>query len=261
MKETAGYAESRALEWVEPDPEPRGIALITHGLNLSPERMRGIQELLSSCGIVSALYPLPGHRGSWLKLSRLGVPDIQQAVATAALEVERVRRQRSLGIAYLVAHSLGALAFLSALTDGRPFDRALLLAPALGLRRRSELLRPVAGRLPPATPVPSLSSRRDSYYPFLPLGSYRLLYELLDTFRDGAVSRPWELPSRIYIDPADEFLSLTRTRSLLDRGKLPQAELVVAPNGEPREGPAHLLIDRKSMGETLWQDLAAQLRW
>jgi hypothetical protein len=226
--------------------------------------MRDIQELLRTRGVLSALYPLPGHRKSWLRLARMDLPQLVDAAIAAAGELRRVKEARSLRSAYLVAHSLGALAFLSAMmvTSQRepcPFDKALLLAPAFGLRRRALLLRGAATSLPGWIPIPSLSSRRDSRYPFLPLGAYRLLYELLDSFNRAVSMSPWELPSRIYIDPADEFLSVARVRGLLRGGALRHAQLVVAPGGEGRQGPAHLMVDRGSMGELLWRDLARQV--
>lgn len=249
---------------MEPANSPRAVALITHGLNLDPRRMAEIQEHLAERGVLSAIFPLPGHRGSWRALARLDVPQLQEAVIAAVTEIRRVKEARSLRRAYLVAHSLGALAFLTVLsrlprTERCPFDKALLLAPAFGLRRRALLLRGATTSLPGWIPIPSLASPRERRYPFLPLGAYRLLYELTDSFGKAVWSSPCQLPARIYIDPGDEFLSVERMRGLLKGGALPHAELIVAPGGERRRGPAHLMVDRESMGASLWGDFAAQV--
>jgi hypothetical protein len=113
--------------------------------------------------------------------------------------------------------------------------------------------------LPGTLPVPSLAPRADAVYPALPLGAYRLLYELLNRFTEGVMQRPLTIPMRIYLDRADEFVSLSGIRRLRRGGQLPRTRLLVAPEKKHRSWPAHMLADPESMGRTLWEDLRRYL--
>ncbi len=265
---------------MEPYGEASSVALVTHGLNMRPTRMRPVIELLREQGAVTALFTLPGHRGGWKTLAQVSLEETLASAAKACAEIARVKRQRSLPVARLVGHSLGALLFITALAEERVagpgdssrgdgageeppeagvFDEAVLLAPALALRRRATLLRPLAMNLPGTLPVPSLAPRADAVYPALPLGSYRLLYTLLKRFRERSLEGRLDIPIRIYLDRADEFVSLSGIRRLRRTGQLPRTRLLVAPQEERRPWPAHMLSDPESMGRTLWEDLRRYL--
>lgn len=266
---------------MEPYGTPNSVALVTHGLNLRPGRLRPVVELLRRRGALTGIYTLPGHRGDWLALAGLRAEDAVTAAARVCAEVTRIKRERALPTARLVAHSLGALAFLTALAEGYgpappadrgaaaqrtlssyrgPFDEAILLAPAVALRRRATLLRAAAMTLPEVIPIPSLAPRGDAVYSVLPLGAYRLLYELLDRFGDAVAAREFGLPMRLYLDPTDEFVSESKIRRLLRHGSLTGATLVIGPDGEKRSRPFHLLAGPASMGPTLWKDLSIYLK-
>ncbi|MFP4407414.1 MAG: hypothetical protein ACLFPW_02720 [Spirochaetaceae bacterium] len=263
------------MRWMEPYGKARSVALVTHGLNMRPTRMAPIIELLREQGAVTALFALPGHRGGWKTLARARAEETLASATKGCTEVARVKRQRSLPVARFVGHSLGALLFLTLFAERRavgpggagsaaprelaPFDEAILLAPAVALRRRATLLRPPAMRLAGTLPIPSLAPRADAVYPALPLGSYRLLYELLRRFRENSTVAPVAMPMRIYLDRADEFVSLTGIRRLRRCGRLSQATMVIAPEEEHLPWPAHMLAGPESMGATLWDDLRRHL--
>ncbi len=232
------------------------------------------------------------NSGGWSGLLRL-TPEVVLPEARAALkEVERAKDSLGLSRALFVGISMGALAVLTALAEadtaetaagrrrqgneGRQsnppvIEKALLLSPAIALRHRTKaLLAPVAV-LPDPTPTPSLSRRRDRVSAWLPVRAYRTLIALCRRFETAVEERPLTLPMRIYLDPHDEFLSEAGIRRLIRIGALPNATVVLPPKdgeradvgdamarrepSEQRQGSAHLLIDRWTMGTTMWADL------
>lgn len=268
------------IDWKMPSGDPESIVLLAHGLNLRPERMEALAALHRAHGAVTGVCVMPGHGpGSppaGFRLAGRNSNDLARGDAGAFLraaeeaveEVRRAKERFSVSRSRFVGNSLGALVVLTALVR-RPapahrgaavFDDAILLAPALALRRRARLLEVPARRLPGWVPVPSFSRPRDRIYHFLPLGAYRVLYHLLAEFRSGLSgpapeAAPLRLPMRIYLDPEDELVHPPGIRRLVRDGLLPGARLIPAPESTGR--PAHLMVDRASLGELLWNDLLA----
>jgi alpha-beta hydrolase superfamily lysophospholipase len=263
-----------SIDWKVPPGKPESIVLLAHGLNLRPERMEALAALHRAHGAVTGIFVLPGHepgspppgrRSAGRNPNPLVRGDAGAFLRAAEGALEELRRAKgrfAVSRSRFVGVSLGALAVLDALVRHpvQAFDDAILLAPALALRRRAMLLEFPARWLPGWIPVPSFSRPRDRIYPFLPLGAYRLLYRLLADFRRGladraADTRPLSLPMRIYLDPKDELIRPAGLRRLIRDGLLPGARLVMAPESTFR--PAHLMVDRASLGEELWDDLVA----
>lgn len=266
-----GSGEFPGLRWIAPPGRPRSIALLAGGLNLAPAALDPLRELLCRHHHLVADYTLPGHRGDRSELINLSGTEVLPE-ATALLHLlASVAREQGLPPVRIVAASLGALILLTAslpseadvASDERhrrnpgppPVAEALLLAPALALRPRSRLLHLPARLLPPGVGVPSLSPASLRVYRSLPLGAYRLLYTLYRDWRLRSSRFAVRFPVRVYIDPADEFVSRRGTEVLTTSGVLPQATVV----SSPTPGPHHLLVSPKSMGEVLWRDLSLRI--
>ncbi len=250
-----------SIDWKVPSKNPQSVVLLAHGLNLRPERMEALAALHRAHGAVTGVVVLPGHESDGRNPNPLARGDsgaFLRAAERALEEVRRAKERFGVSRSRFVGVSLGALVVLCALVQPQAaagllppvFDDAILLAPAVALRRRARLLEMPARSLPGWVPVPSFSRPRDRIYRFLPLGAYRVLYCLLADFHRGL-----DLPMRIYLDPKDELIHLPGIRRLIRSGLLPKARLVVAPQSTGR--PAHLMVDRASLGENLWDDLVA----
>ena len=291
---------------------PQSVVLLAHGLNLRPDRMRAIEHAVQDAGGLPILFTLPGHEGNWRALRRLDTDRLLRRAAEVIREAERARsalegtrasdgatapRLRFVGV------SFGALAVLCVLAEaaarrtangletGRAgataeagegpavFTDAILLSPALSLRRRVRWLESALRTLPGAFPIPSISAPGHRVFPALPLQAYRVLFEILGRLENALACRPLELPLRIYLDVNDELIWSAGIARLIRTGAFPNAELVT-PQPEPparkgnstrrgqteggdtdrRTGPAHLLVDRESMGTALWSDFRSAVR-
>jgi esterase/lipase len=244
-----------------------------------------MEELAQACrerGAVTGVLVLPGHTGDWRELAEAGPEDYIDRGRRALAEVRLRSQELGISRVRLIGMSMGALVMLRVLAEEAsddPFQDGIFLSPALVLRLWARLLEGPAGWLPDATPIVSFSRRRDRVFGTLPVASYRSLYQLIDEVTERLSARPVELPLRIYMSRRDELLSVDGTAELIASGALPNAELITAapgsnrrpgesapdagnPPSESRErsaGPSHLLVDRESMGDALWEDLLAYL--
>ena len=124
---------------LEPDGEPRGVAVMLHGLTDSPYSMRSLAELYRARGFVALVPRLPGHGTVPAALTRTGREEWNAVVAMAIREAqERAGEERPI---HLVGYSNGAaLALLHELRwIGRghrsDVERIVLLSPMIEVNR------------------------------------------------------------------------------------------------------------------------------
>lgn len=136
------HPASFATDWnrsfvLEPEGEPRGAAVLLHGLTDSPYSMRHVAERYRELGLIALAIRLPGHGTVPGSLAEVAWPDWSAATRLAVREARR--RAGNAGPLHLVGYSTGgALALqyaLDALDDEkleRP-DRIVLLSPMIGI--------------------------------------------------------------------------------------------------------------------------------
>ena len=250
-----------------PPVEPRAIVLVVHGLNLRPERMQPVCTLLLERGAIVVRMALRGHRGIYERLARVRradwLDDFTAAFDTIAEQAGHRRTEESapLPIGFL-GQSLGALAFCDylcssgadsrAIDTGRGVREALLLSPAIALRPRVYILRPLI-TLHPRLPIPSASDPADRLYDRLPAGAYRALFATYAAFRHSLRAAPLELPCRIVVNEGDELVSARGISRLIETGALSAARLVVFARSADGRGAHHLAVDPDTMGSENWE--------
>lgn len=122
-----------------PGQEPRGAALLLHGLTDSPYSLRSIGEHLASRGIEVVGLRLPGHGTAPSGLLSFEIEDMQAAVRLAARDLRaHGAPERPL---YLVGYSNGAalaLDYALAALDDPSLPRPtglVLISPAIGVSK------------------------------------------------------------------------------------------------------------------------------
>lgn len=253
------------------NPEkPKAVAIVVHGLNLRPQRMEPICELLRSRGIETLRVTLSGHEGG-----REGLRNFREATRERWHEdlgrASREARARAdaLGVPLLfVGYSLGAVLCLDVMSSNPEirFDRIALLAPALALTPigRTGALYGTLARLGPLSrriTIPSLAhpdyrANRSG----TPVGAYRALFDCIRAFR----SRPLEAATPILVlaHPRDELVSLSGIRALVRESGAANwtlSEIRGQRNRVPTGAPRHMILDPESLGPDAWSSLAAEL--
>lgn len=135
------HRSRRAEDWnrsyvLEPDGEPRGVAVMLHGLTDSPYSLRHVARHYRARGFVAVGVRLPGHGTLPAGLTAAGRDDWQ---AATRLAVREARRRVPDGPLHLVGYSTGAALALShaldALDDpGLPrAEHLVMLSPMVGV--------------------------------------------------------------------------------------------------------------------------------
>jgi esterase/lipase len=255
------------LKWfpAENPSQRSGVALVVHGLNLRPNRMKGIIGLLNTLGIDAALLSLTGHGDAYLtegiplKVTRLEsfkkvtYPMWQQEIVKAYQAV-RTAAGDSLPL-FLVGYSLGGLLSCD-LMISRPdikIDKMVLLAPALiprGLKLSFfKLLSPFSRTIIPSRSPASYRANRGT-----PLAAYQSLFQAVDHFHKNLNSK-LNIPTLIFMDKWDELVSYKKTKSFIVDKNLTQWQLQVIKNNKNsvNQGFRHLIVDSLAVGTQNWE--------
>ncbi len=245
---------------------PKGLALVIHGLNLKPRKMSPIINALTKAGIEALNVSLRGHGENYtprpeMDHARARAESFKEVdyelwanevqAAQQAMETKRAR----LGVpTFLVGFSLGALLGVdlwAANADIR-FDRALLFAPALHLRAPYRLVRMLYPW--PGLVLPSLGRQEYLANRGVPIIAYRALLETMRHFRDHVGPRV-DLPTLIFIDRGDEFISYKKVKRFIDENRLHKWKIgSVKKDADAKVNLKHLIIDETGLGRQMWRE-------
>ncbi len=247
---------------------PRAIALVIHGLNLDPERMRPIIDVLNEHGVEALRLSLWGHGCNFAGREGMSAADARMEAfksvsyerwsgetGEAWHEARRRAEEKEIPLV-LVGFSMGGLVGLNLLAS-RPevdFECAILFAPAVSLRGWDHLIRVFS--LFPRMVIPTLAPRHYLANPGTPMAAYNALFEALDHFEACAGPR-LNIPTLVFIDPEDELVSMSGLKRFaetagLDRWRFfPVAKTDAAVPGTLH----HIMIDEASVGERVWAEI------
>jgi alpha-beta hydrolase superfamily lysophospholipase len=250
----------------------RGVALVIHGLNLKPAKMQSIIDQLTAAGIEVYNCSLRGHGRNFASLA--GVPDddarlesfrqvtyqlwrnetlrAYQAASTRCRELQSVPM-------FFIGYSLGALMGCELLlTESHTsFDRMVLFAPALRIQPYSrifQLLSPF-----PRLVVPSASPACYRANRGTPIAAYTALYTAAHSLAHNA-SDKLDVPTLLFIDSGDELVSTKGIMQLIETQNLTEWEVeLVSKDATAQERYRHLIIDERSVGASVWQEMMASM--
>ncbi len=270
-----------ALAYIPAHPAtpPRGVALVLHGLNVRPARMIPLATCLAAAGVECLCLSLRGHGDNYLRPPTQTRRQDQQERDDAAARLESFRRvsyalwRDETAAAYAIARarsdqlgaplllagfSLGAAlgCTLAVTQPGVRFERMILLAPALALRRNSCL--PLLLAHWPRAVIPSLAPAKYRANRGTPIAAYSALDRALALFAGGD-RRRLDMPTLLLADPQDELVSYAGLQRLA--AQQPQWTLrPIVKSGYATAYPVHhLLIDAEAVGASTWADICAHV--
>jgi len=262
------------IKWYAPpgDSKIAGYALVIHGLNLKPEKMAAIINVLALANIKVLLLSLSGHGDNYIPVdgknqSASRIDTLKQVsyevwkneTLLAYQCVKAAAAPQQLPI-YFVGYSLGGLLGCDLLvaTANVRFDKMVLFAPAIKMRTFSflrKLLSPVAGIIiPSATPQPYRSNEGT------PIAGYLAMLQAAAHFRKFN-NRRLNVPTLIFIDKQDELISYSDLKTDIVKMKLDRWHLCCIKKDAPekRKFYHHLIIDAESIGINAWERLRNSL--
>jgi esterase/lipase len=260
------------IEWIKsihPD-RIKGVALVIHGLNLRPDKMKPIIALLTHSCIDVLNLSLRGHGKNYAQTA--GVDDskarletfktvsykswIKETYLAYSLAGKR-SREKQIPL-FLVGFSLGGLmgATLLASYSDVYFNRMVLLAPAIYIHKiyfLAKLLSPFPRLVIPSLLMGSYCSNRGT-----PVAAYNALFEGIEYFNKN-MAQKLNVPTVIFIDKQDELVSYRRLKRIIRNRRLHQWKLnpVKRYTKGTKEKMRHLIIDESSIGKEAWNEM----RW
>ncbi len=258
------------IEWFASDPErrERGVALVIHGLNLNPKRMRPLIRHLTSQGIRVLNVFLSGHSDQYSEnAERQRLRDMKkvtyqlwfQEVFEAYQDAKDYGAFQNLPI-YLVGYSLGGLmgVALQASQKEVSFEKMVLFAPALSLHKSSYFLKVLSPL--PRLMIPSVAPSSYRANGGTSMAAYNALYRgisRLKTKRPLSQDFPDTLnvPTLVCIDPKDELVSYRGIQQFIQTSQLDQWQLHEVHKGSDGKYYRHLIIDPVTVGKQEWSRL------
>ncbi len=247
----------------------KGVALVIHGLNLRPAKMRSIIDNLTWAGIDVLSLSLRGHGDNYARQDGLDAAGARletfksvsytlwmNEAYLAYKEAQKRAQQRQVPV-FLAAFSIGGLIGLDLLGSHSDvhFDRMALFAPAISLRATIYLERVLSPF--PRLVIPSLAD--DAYLANekgTPVAAYNALFDALYHF-EATAGPTLNVPTLIFIDEQDEFIPLGGLRNLAEKHSLDQWRFYIVQK-EKAMGTGifhHHIIDASSTGEKVWQEM------
>lgn len=258
------------VEWIKSIHPDRinGVALVIHGLNLRPDKMESIIALLTHSCIDVLNLSLRGHGRNYTQKANVdGSKARMETFKTVSYEYWIKEVHRAYGLAgdrsrekqvplFLIGFSLGGLmgAALFALYPDVYINRMVLLAPALHIYKiyyLAKLLSPFPRLVIPSFFIKSYCSNRGT-----PVAAYIALFEAIEHFNKNMAPK-LNVPTLIFIDTRDEFVSYRRLKRIIKNGGLHQWRLhpVKKSTTGAKEKMHHLIIDESSIGKDAWNEM------
>ena len=267
----AEQPDNLSIRWYKDQKyeEPKGVALVIHGLNLQPARMAPIISKLTASGIDVLRLSLRGHGENYLHHEGTDVEEARleafknvsyqlwtHEAYVAYLQVKERAKLYNAPV-FLAAFSLGGLIGLDLFASNPEvqFDRMVLFAPAIkvhGIIYLQRVLSPF-----PQLVIPSLA--HDSYLSNkkgTPIAAYNALFAGLEHFEKNADSKI-NVSTLVLIDTEDEFIPLWGLKKLVKEKNLDQWSFFVVEKAKDVEFGVfhHHIIDEYSTGKDVWSKM------
>jgi len=235
--------------------------LLIHGLNQRPSTWQELIDELTEWGLDVLRVSLTGHRG-------LPFADMHQA--SADIWFEEFETARTIAAnrhpdapLYCLGFSLGGLLAVAAqIRQNRTmFDRQVLLAPALALRPYTLFVRPMTwlySSLPSRAPRAYRANRQGTT-----ASAYRALFQIKSELSKAGGLPILNTPTRVMMRNDDELVSYRGINRFITSHNLDRWRLLTIP---PLSGKMldtsfrHLIVDRKSMGDSVWRQMMVTIR-
>jgi len=251
---------------------PRAVAFLVHGLNLKPEKMAALIRHLNAVEVSCYNVTLGGHdcKGSGpaaetarlRSFKRVSHQTWKKEIHTALVDADLVNGKSSAGIPLVyLGFSLGGLLGVDLLVSDPSiaFDKMVLLSPALVIRPINyaiQLLRFAPGLVIPSLSLPSYRCNAGT-----PVAAYNALFEGVRHFHHHLKTDRLNIPTLVFIDPKDEFVSFIGLKKFIAKAGLDQWSLhpVVKTNPDLQANMRHLIIDPDSVGQAAWSQMMAAM--
>jgi alpha-beta hydrolase superfamily lysophospholipase len=253
--------------------ERNGVALVIHGLNSRPDKMKTIIAELNACGIDCLNLSLRGHGENYFPFKNIdssgarmqAFKSVSYALwkgeAYQAYQLVKNEGRRNGTPVFFVGFSMGGLLGVDLLASepGVGFDKMVLFAPALKMRKRNSLLKIFSAF--PGLVIPSMAPASYLANSGTPMAAYNALFEMNAHFEKNLSSKI-NVPTVVFIDKQDELISFSGLQAMARNQNLDQWKIhpVKKDEGTTEIKMHHLIIDPAAVGKAMWKQMADATR-
>lgn len=240
--------------------EGRGVIILVHGLNTRPSRFYELRDMFLEARIHVLLVTLSGHNGndydSYANVkAEEWVEDVKNAFRLARETFPELAE-----CIWTCGYSLGALVQL-VIADEEQYrpQGMLLLAPACTPKWYTHAVRSFR-LLPGHWGVKSYSPKGYEAHPKVPFAAYGSLFDLWKQLHAQDLHNR-NVPTRVWVDPRDELVSLRGVQRMVGRHRLDRwkvKELVVK-REEKKNRFHHIIFNSDSMREDQWLAMTTEM--
>jgi alpha-beta hydrolase superfamily lysophospholipase len=274
------YSDERSIEKAEQNTSIRwytrknntklnGVALVIHGLNSRPDKMESIIARMNDFGIDCLNLSLRGHGGNYSAINHTDSADARMETfksvtyplwKTEAYQayqrVEKISKLYATPL-FFVGFSMGGLLGVDLLSShpGVKFDKMVLFAPAIKMHKRNSLLKILSPF--PRIVIPSIAHRSYLTNEGTSMAAYNALFEMYGHLQNNLDPKKINIPTVVFIDRQDELISFSGLQNMIRDQNLDQWKIhpVKKDKTETKIKMHHLIIDKASVGNYMWQEI------
>ncbi len=198
------------LEELESTGKEDKVLLCAHGLNQKPDALKYLLNDISKLGFKTYLLHLPGHAGE-LDFSGLKAEDYYQAHEQSYKYIKEKHNKPIHFLGYSFGGLIGVHHF-----DLCPFEKMVLIAPALKLRGYTSLLKPFLPHINRIVSVrlghPEFEAKYRYHEQGVPAEVYTSFFNIYSShkFKDKSLAK--KAPALVMVHPRDELVSYWKLR-------------------------------------------------
>jgi esterase/lipase len=262
--------ENPSIRWYKrkDNTELNGVALVIHGLNCRPDKMKAIIAKMNDFGIDCLNLSLRGHGENYSALNHAESADARmetfKSVSYPLWKSEvyqaykRVKRIGNLYAApmFFIGFSMGGLLGVDLLSANPrvKFDKMVLFAPAIKMHKRNSLLKILSPF--PRIVIPSIAHKSYLTNNGTPIAAYNALFEMYAHLENNLDSKI-NIPTVIFIDKQDELISFSGLHNMVRDQTLNQWKIhpVKKDKTATKIKMHHLIIDEACVGKNMWHQI------
>jgi len=255
--------------WETTIPNPQGIVIVVHGLNVKPSKMGTptvegtLVKLLLDSGYHVYRVTLKGHGGPLEDMQTVTRSDWINDAYTQYCQAKAISENERLPL-YLLGFSLGALVYEVLMNEKTAipvqFDKVILFSPAVAMRPSARAILWLQPFTNESTIIRSLNPEEYRAQIGSSMAAYKIIFDMEETLCSASF-RKSNIDTIIFIDRYDEMISTEILRERINQYDLTKWKIYEVTNsgGVIRPQYHHLLIDNKCVSESTWQYISGTI--
>ncbi|WP_372652690.1 serine aminopeptidase domain-containing protein [Halobacteriovorax sp.] len=234
------------------DEDTKGIVLIVHGLNLSPEKMETLGNYYKSQSLSPLYVKLTGHteNSKWDQVNKdRWIKDFYLPLCQAYLNSKELKVPM-----YALGYSLGAVVIQNSIEKfNAPFKSVTYIAPAFKTRWYTSFIN-ILFKVGFEFSLPSGNFVEYRAKPNTGLKAYKAMYEI-----EKQLEYKDSISKLILMDKRDELIDFYSTQTLCENSKNCKFVEISSRPTRNEKSIYHLAIDPATLGQKAWKKLTSKI--